>query len=85
MLKFTFCMIGEEHFLEVHEWSFYCDRDEKSQAKNGHRDAQEGGQLTVEGVVDQFSAYGVVDGQIIEMDQVDAVGESTQRHETVPR
>ena len=75
----------EDEFLQVEERRLDGHRNEKGQQRHGEQEAQIGVHLVVVGVVNGPPHVAVVERYVLVVDQVDAVGQPTQRNEPAPR
>lgn len=65
--------------FQIDERSLNADGNDKRQTKHSHRDTKEGRQLIDKTVVNHFAVQRIKHVQVIVVDEVDAVGQSTQR------
>ena len=74
----TWCKRRKNNFLNIEERGLDGNGDEKGQSDDGDDDAEIGRQLTVESVVHKFAIGGIEYVKISEMNEIDAITESTQ-------
>ena len=71
--------------LQINKRGLDTDRHYEGQTENGNRDAEKCCQLIDERIVDQFAIQRIKNVQVVVVDEVDAVRQSTQRQKASPR
>ncbi len=75
----------KQQLFQIQKWSLDCDGRQKRQGEAEDQDAETSDDRSEQGVVVLLAHGGSEDGQEIVVDEVNAISQSAERHESLPR